>query len=995
MSAGEKESSAPPLGTVLVLLLIAAGVAVQHLPLQSTRPAPGNGAKPAEASVRRVDARLWQDPFGAIREHAASKAPAAAPPAERLGALIAPAVRGCRLGILGVTVFGNPYTEYAEQRRRTRFAVVAGLSSLHYYPYDAEKLGYLAFPGREDGVPPIVPFELYIPDENAGIAPSPVLVLWIDEEALVGPNPLERIGRLASRTRPELAELERRCRARGKPLELTWRFVGPTSSDVLNAISAERAGRARSTGGPPPPVNAPCPLVLFTAQATAPVSPSGVTPHARDARKPCSLAHDAIVVRTIGDDPTALRTVAGELALRGVFSAKRARPATVAVISEFDTRYGRDLPAYFAEAAAGQCGGRMRSRGCVVPEVIQYSYMRGLDGALPVKAKSEDADEKESAKPGDAGGRLRLGPEGAPERSEGNAQLDYLRRLADSLLARHQALVAEGRPGIRAIGVLGSDVYDKLLVLQALRPLLPESIYFTLDLDARLLDAAQSQWSRNLVVGSSFGLELDPRLQGRLPPFRDSYQPATYLATVAALGPASPRDLSRRFEDLLATPRVFEIGRTAYPLTKQGAGGGVCGPFALGLCNDLHPPGAASWLSGRRIVAWSAALLSGALLVCMLSGRLRSTVAAHPLAVALGGAAVTGALSLGFWAFDRFILADASQEPFSLLEGISIWPGSLLRLAAFLLASGLIVCGWMRTSARLERIGRDFFGAPVPQPAMAADRASSWRREASDSAPVDVAQLWGEYLHRRAPARTGMRVLRTVLVLLVLCVSLILADRFPETPCRGTLSCTTAKVLLSLGVLSFLTLLALVVRETYLCQRFIRVLYAGPSTWPAQTLAKFGVTTRSARDWLDIKLVGRLTAAIGGLIYGPFAVCFLLLVSRSSLFDQWYLPPGLAAVFGVSLALALTAAVQLRNAAEHARTVALERLSDTRRRLASADTVDEKELREIDTLVREIGELRTGAFRPFSQQPVVRAILLPLGGYGGVAVLEYLSIFAQ
>jgi len=35
-------------------------------------------------------------------------------------------------------------------------------------------------------------------------------------------------------------------------------------------------------------------------------------------------------------------------------------------------------------------------------------------------------------------------------------------------------------------------------------------------------------------------------------------------------------------------------------------------------------------------------------------------------------------------------------------------------------------------------------------------------------------------------------------------------------------------------------------------------------------------------------------------------------------------------------------------------------------------------------------ELREGAFSPFSQQPLVRAMLLPLGSLGGTALLGYL-----
>ena len=72
----------------------------------------------------------------------------------------------------------------------------------------------------------------------------------------------------------------------------------------------------------------------------------------------------------------------------------------------------------------------------------------------------------------------------------GPSQLDYLRRLTDTIGSRRDS----GTP-IRAIGVISSDIYDKLLVLQALRNALPGVIYFTFDLDARMLEPVNLRWT--------------------------------------------------------------------------------------------------------------------------------------------------------------------------------------------------------------------------------------------------------------------------------------------------------------------------------------------------------------------------------------------------------------------------------------------------------------------------------------------------------------------
>ena len=141
-------------------------------------------------------------------------------------------------------------------------------------------------------------------------------------------------------------------------------------------------------------------------------------------------------------------------------------------------------------------------------------------------------------------------------RAEGPSQLDYIPRLADHIEQVNRELFVDSPAAqIRAIGVLGSDLYDKLLTLQALRPRFPNAIFFTTDLDARLWHPNQLKWTRNMVVASSFGLELQPELQQDIPPFRDSYQTAEYLSCLSALGLVSPDELK------CISPRLFEIGR--------------------------------------------------------------------------------------------------------------------------------------------------------------------------------------------------------------------------------------------------------------------------------------------------------------------------------------------------------------------------------------------------------------------------------------------------
>lgn len=189
--------------------------------------------------------------------------------------------------------------------------------------------------------------------------------------------------------------------------------------------------------------------------------------------------------------------------------------------------------------------------------VDAYTYLRGLDGITGIDAKrdAELARQPGSAAAGAANAKKTettpFGGAGQTERPDGSRQVDYVRRLAVSLVQRTEQ---DHRP-VKAIGVLGSDVYDKLLLIRALREAYPEALLFTTDLDNRLSHADELPYTRNLIVVSGFGLQLSAPIQAGVPPFRDSYQTATYLSALRALHHVVPDDQHR------GTPRVFEIGR--------------------------------------------------------------------------------------------------------------------------------------------------------------------------------------------------------------------------------------------------------------------------------------------------------------------------------------------------------------------------------------------------------------------------------------------------
>ena len=215
--------------------------------------------------------------------------------------------------------------------------------------------------------------------------------------------------------------------------------------------------------------------------------------------------------------------------------------------------------------------------------IYTFHYLRGLDGRLPGDAEKKtggDASSKEEQKqrPG--------------ARPDGHDQTDYLLRIAEVIQAEDQERRDKGKRGFRAIGVLGSDVYDKLLILRALRPKFPGVLFFTNNMDAQLAQPEEWKAAHNLVVVSAFGLQLDPRWQRHIPPFRDGYQTAFYLGTLIALDQLNEGEKAK-LSKLTYPPRVFEIGRNgAFDISGDPPPAALQGPALKdrAKCTDGTPP---------------------------------------------------------------------------------------------------------------------------------------------------------------------------------------------------------------------------------------------------------------------------------------------------------------------------------------------------------------------------------------------------------------------
>jgi len=1120
---------------LMAVALLAAGVLVRTLPLESARP---HEAVPVAASAigeQDVRARLWQDPFEVVPRPAKRETTQQRQDRMQQDRLHEPATLarqldeaiatpGARVTLLGVMVFGSPYAEDVELRRRMRYAVLSGLAARHYVPDNSGALGYVwtedawtkTAPAEDAGqvstrtgddpkeieakrirLPDVVPYEWFTLErpraakaesrKQAALkeiqAQDKVLLLWLDEDgfgdaALRGLSVLMRQIGCGAGTDA--------CRSREGAASV--RILGPAGSGTYKSI-------IEATNKPLPADQVK--LQFVSAFATMPKSDADEVPKA--------WREKLGILRTIGGDDDLAQALLDELALRRINpAAAKGRPEChdgIVLVSEWDTDYGRSLPAVLREKARERCGENAPVRW--------FSYLRGLDGTLPGAA--DESKAKRDTKSRDPADAEELLSRSVPrDRSEGRSQFDYLRRLGDRIRMYDDLETSQGRPGVRAIGVLGSDVYDKLLVLQALRPMFPDAVFFTTDMDARLTHPDQNAWARNLVVASHFGLALHPGLQRDVPPFRDGYQTAAFLGTQMALareqkapgqemvnewlaGSFARTSVERASEgafdyDAASRPRpfagkkLFEIGRTrAVELDANGASfRGRCNLNHLAECRNVHPRRDRStmgpdlgqpqaWLAGGGVLAafllffltsrtvrenWKPLVAALGLVGFVFAG-LRWVIqldvggSEAPYLRAIGFAVVAAGTACGVWlahlvlearvprrtAIAGVLILGAAAaamvglvhaepgngEPMEWLEGVSTWPTEYLRLAATLLGLALLVHGWMALRRQADEIQAAFF-APLhrrddaspcaARPAMEALRriASAFasgfppahdyfgRPENCGTARVDAARLWHRYRRRTGFWPSAGRISAGV-ALAVAAAALVLYLDPPSVPARGAVAFYTHQVLRATSVGVLAVLIFSVVDATRMSTGLIRALAERPTDWPRRTLARFearcGVPARLLEGWIDFEFMVAFTRGVTRFIYYPFAVLLLLIVSRSTVFDAWDFPLPLLVLIATAALYATWCALSLRRAAEEARTAIVAGYEDECLRLRAAAHGEESQrlATAVCTLVERMKGTRAAAFLPLTQQPAIRALLIPFGGFGGVSLIEYL-VFA-
>jgi hypothetical protein len=941
---------------------------------------------------------------------------------------------------LPVMVSGDPYSDDREDRIRTTYAVLAALANSGFELSFATRLTYVEVPikvwldtiqQKAESKTLIVPLKL-LRRPNGQTAPAAtalqendVVAMWIDESQM-GSRPLYVIEQVIT------ALFEPSGKKPGDNQDwkkkIAVRIVGPNSSDSLYDLDEEmnhfpQGKESKDPHAPKPPLGDFRDVQIFCGRATIPDAARHLPPWPP-------------IIRTVGDDSQLAAALIRELGLRGGWpgAGTPAEKNTVVLLSERDTLYGKTFQTTFEGQAKDVT-------------VRRITYLRGIDGELP----GETPGKRRSDHPSSEADSLDVAPtRPADLPPTGRSQFDYVRRLQQDLLQLHANERAKGNNGIVAVGIVATDVYDKLLILRALRPSFPRAHFFTTDVNAEYSDEAERKTARNLIIASHFGLQLKDQLQQDIPPFRDSYQTATYFSALMALkndnleailakNPAlhdNPwgyglRDSNRKALE----PLIYELGiRGPYQLTMPGLSAG-----SDPINQQVQPesPRQNSWLQGTRWFSIFVALFCAWLCLFNVYPPFRRYVAHNstPFGWVVCSYLAIGALSIVVGVLLPLWIANANQaepdgEPFALWDGLSLWPSIYTQLIATCFAGYYIykMCSDLEVSGKRfiddwvsghKRESMDWHAAylfnwfKLKRAKTAAETAASVKPSAREA----FKDYWARGAGRLRLFRSGL--LAIAYAIIGWCV-FEMTD-FPTNPYRGTWSHVLSVGIALLAVFATLALAFMVVDATQLCRRLAKALRRAHPDWSDTDDVKKALKNRGnlneqeqddVRHLVTIQAIAlRSEVACKAVVY-PFVVIFLLALSRNPTFAYLNLGLPLLALGTLLLGAIVLSSLSARWASSETRDQILTRLR-ARKSAVLDPTADKRVVMRIDVpgeesvvtsgnepvrpaprrerldlVIDEIENEQRGALGPWYSDPVLHGLVIALGGTTGIILIQ-------
>lgn len=1020
---------------VIVSLLLATSVFLE--PLISPRPDDPEHVLNHKRyiDIHKVESRLWQDPIATIERSYHEPQESLIDNDLSLNKQIENFQKQSHykkideINVIAVSLPGDAYSETLEIHRRNRFAVISALSKADFYPKESEKLMFfryeLDFAKKEHSKREInVPYE-WFENENRGIegnnGKKAVLVLWLNEHKITPEQYFEFINSIFDK-----------IYIRFEHKSIHFNLIGPSSTPLFLELLKEK------------PINLG---TLFNDHKNIRfISPNATVSTSDIARRNCrenerELGHSKCadpvqleicckkviennlkqrsVIRSSGTDDILAKALISELQQRGIpkpnsiFNGVKkiicekvnwfACQDRLVLIHEHDSIYSRDLSEHLKK------GFNSATQREPQDSVMTFTYFRGLDGKMPdIKEERNKEQKKNEIK--EISGLLAQMDDAPPEHAEGRNQYDYLRRLSDAI----ERLDANSKTHkVSAIGIIGNDVYDKLIILRALRERFKDKVFFTTDLDARYLHADQNKWTRNLIVASNYGLMMHEDLQSSTMPFRASYQTAAFFATLIALkNDEHVSDINQKLNQWL-NPQIFEIGKTeAIHLTSPSVDclssdaqdkTMSCSNKATENFNknsfDLHKSGFADLLQYESVEPSRIPLISPikiiainllVLIIGMLSyyhlrqvrnATCQQTI--HSTLVLIKEIPFfAGIILVAFILIIQYLMVmdnyptSHDGEPLIWTEGISVWPNLLIRSVGIVGITMLAILTYYKMSQRIGEIKNSLKG-----------------RFSQKDEIGNFDHLWMEYT-RKIDLNGKLLPCIILPAFIGLIVSGFIFTFYPlNFPLRGSITANLHDILRFFQFFAIWLLIFWVYYEINACLWLVNQLSElnNPIFSPAflsYKEKKLGIPKSHLDRYLRFKLIVDISENINSLIYLPFIMMFVIVIGRATYFDALGLAPSLVVLFIFEVIFLWWIVHRLRHSANSFRGKILKQYEEQIAKEIWSRNPIKKEENPLNSLIENIRNTRQGIYASYANHPLLSAILLPIGGISGLHIIE-------
>ena len=192
---------------------------------------------------------------------------------------------------------------------------------------------------------------------------------------------------------------------------------------------------------------------------------------------------------------------------------------------------------------------------------------------------------------------------------------------------------------------------------------------------------------------------------------------------------------------------------------------------------------------------------------------------------------ICGVFLIIFFVVAIYLFSNPSEEePFSLFEGISVWPTEIFRLIAISLSILFLYWSWRNRKNNTKDINTDFvFNNSKDNVSKTGIRNKiknvlelDWKPGESNQ-EISISSSWFDYISHDSDYYHVWRVIIIAIFYISLC-SLIISFDMPVSPARGPYTFWIDKVLIIINVALFILLISYVFDVTRCCRKFITIL---------------------------------------------------------------------------------------------------------------------------------------------------------------------------